>query len=619
MATDDEAGARHAAGPARIRLPQDAFDELAAGGGSPVVIRQLEDGQRSRRLILLRALLEAASEDPASCGPLPTTAQAWSDLESIQQRAPGAVDSVLLHPQVGSWLAYVLRRHRGGTAASTPSYVDFGQLNTVVLAGAAIAGLPYRTRVPLRHGRVMVPRHGMAVFDGCKPWDVAEAWTTNGRITLRHEPSGVEISDQGDSAGWLELRQVTVGDDLGLTVFLDDLDPWRDLADPIGPARLSDAQYSEWCKLLQDAWAILTEHHRPLAEALAVGVTSLVPLPTGDGWDTRSASTGDAFGAVMCSLPPDPVRLAVSLAHEFMHIKLGALMHLVSLTHGPGDPCLYAPWRDDPRPAGGLLQGIYAFYGIANFWRTQRRAAGSPHPKLDDFEYAYSREQTREALAIALADGNLTADGRLFAERLAAGVADWSGDELDEEATDLARLVADSHRSGWRIRHCRPDDQSLASLAESWPAGSPRPPDSAPAEVRPDPDMRHWSAARLGLARRRLIAPDRFAEARTSAWGADLSEGDLALFAGQPGRAAHLFAAQLENNPGALDAWTGLGLALRRAGHLRTGGTLLDRPDIALALYRRLAPAGPTPTALVHWLAGTAPSDAARATPRSLE
>ena len=256
-------------GPTRIQLADDLFEQLAAGGGGPEVIARLQDGQRSRRMVLLRALLGAAAEDPLSAGPLPSVADAWSALERIQEQAPAAVQAVLQHPQVGAWLSFTLRRHRGGTVTTAPAHIDFGQLNTVALAAAALARLTHRTRVPLRDGRVLVPRFGMAVFAGCAPWDVAEAWTEGGRIFLRHGEVTVAVPESGDAPGWLALREVTVGDVDTFTVHLDDLDPWRDLADPVGPARLSDTAFAVWVKLLQDAWTILIEHHRPTAVALA--------------------------------------------------------------------------------------------------------------------------------------------------------------------------------------------------------------------------------------------------------------------------------------------------------------------------------------------------------------
>jgi len=61
---------------------------------------------------------------------------------------------------------------------------------------------------------------------------------------------------------------------------------------------------------------------------------------------------------MMSSLPPDPAQMAETLVHEFHHIKLGGLTHLVRLTDDDQTASHYAPWRDDPRPLGGFLQGI---------------------------------------------------------------------------------------------------------------------------------------------------------------------------------------------------------------------------------------------------------------------
>jgi hypothetical protein len=40
----------------------------------------------------------------------------------------------------------------------------------------------------------------------------------------------------------------------------------------------------------------------------------------------------------------------------------------------------YVPWRDDPRPISGLLQGAYAYLGVTGFWRTRRQPDGDPAP-----------------------------------------------------------------------------------------------------------------------------------------------------------------------------------------------------------------------------------------------
>src|SRR5581483_603165 len=60
---------------------------------------------------------------------------------------------------------------------------------------------------------------------------------------------------------------------------------------------------------------------------------------------------------------------AVTLAHELQHLKLGALLDIVTLALPDDGRRYYAPWRDDPRPLGGLLQGAYAYFGVSGFWR----------------------------------------------------------------------------------------------------------------------------------------------------------------------------------------------------------------------------------------------------------
>jgi HEXXH motif-containing protein len=571
--------------PGHIILPEDAFRELASGGGSPEVIRRLWHAEHSRRLVMLRAFLDATLEEPAlGAGQVTPITEAWAALERSEKQNAGAVAAILMHPQVGAWLSYALRRHRGGARSTAPGYHDFAQIHAVAIAAAAATGQAYSATVPLRSGRAWIPQVGMALFEGCPDWDLAEAGTEDGRIWFRRGRQMIDVPPgAAERPGWWPLRRLSVGDDVRLTVWLDDLDPMRDLADPVPPARLSVAEFQRWSDLLRDAWAILVAHHRPTAEALAAGVTSLVPLPVGDGWGTRSASTGDAFGAIMCSPPPDPVTLSVSLAHEFTHIKLGGLMHLHAMTEGPGNPSLYAPWRDDPRPAGGLLQGIYAFFAISDFWRSEPSRSTDI---LTDFEYAYARAQTSEALEIALRDGNLTERGRMFAERLGEQMREWP-DDVGERAEAMARLVADAHRAGWRIRHCRPSADDVAALTVALDDGRPAAAAAGPPQVQPDPEMRHWSAARLGLARRRLLVPDRHHEAREQNWGAALSDADVMLFADQPEKAAAGFLDEIGENPESADAWTGLGLALgAETPGSRAGRALLSRPDLVLAVYR---------------------------------
>ncbi|RSS49331.1 HEXXH motif domain-containing protein, partial [Streptomyces sp. WAC05858] len=53
------------------RLSAECFTELARGSGGPSAVAELRSGQRSRAMLLLRALVDIASEHPALPGPLP--------------------------------------------------------------------------------------------------------------------------------------------------------------------------------------------------------------------------------------------------------------------------------------------------------------------------------------------------------------------------------------------------------------------------------------------------------------------------------------------------------------------------------------------------------------------
>jgi len=592
-------------------LPEAYFAQLSRGDGSPEVIKFLWTCERSRRLLLLRAVHDDINRDSEIVAQLPTIGESWRVLGEAQAIAPDRFADLIMIPQLGSSLAYTLRRSRGGAKSTAPLHIDYGLINTLALSAAALAGLPFTTTVPLRDGCVMVPYFGMARFDGCDPWDVAEAGVNDGRISLRHGDSIVAVpaDPSTDAHGWWGLRRLSFGDGPTLMVSLDDIDPLRDLADPVPPVRLSDVEVDRWAALLGDAWRILSDTQPELAESAGACVTSFVPLPSAEGWDTRSASTGDAFGAVLCSPPPDAVTLAVALAHEFMHIKLGALIHLLPLSQGGDTPCLYAPWRDDPRPLGGLIQGIYAFVGIAAFWRRYRDRAGGVERNLADFEYAYVRSQAKAGLVTARSATGVTLSGRQFLAGLDAAVAKWDSDQIPADACVLARLVADGHRAGWRIRHCDPDPEMVTALAAAWTTKSLGRIRIGQSTIRQDNSMEHWSQARLGLARRRIVSQARYLDAREEAWGAALTDGDVALFAGDTATAIKGFVVQIADDRQAVDAWTGLGLALTSdrtnvAAHA-LGAAILDRPEVMLATYRKIAAeseTAPSPIYLARWV-----------------
>ena len=89
------------------RLSARDFDMLAAGFGSAVTVASLRAAQFSRRLIGLRAVLDAA--DRAGYSDAPGLAAGWELLKTVQQHDVAASAAVLGYPFVGSWVGHCLR------------------------------------------------------------------------------------------------------------------------------------------------------------------------------------------------------------------------------------------------------------------------------------------------------------------------------------------------------------------------------------------------------------------------------------------------------------------------------------------------------------------------------
>jgi len=327
-----------------------------------------------------------------------------------------------------------------------------------------------------------------------------------------------------------------------------------------------------------------------------------------------SASSLDAFGAITLSLPYDEIQTAAVLVHETRHQQLNALLGLVPLMRaeddGPAPPekrrLYYAPWRSDPRPVHGLFHGVFAFSGVARFWRAYRRSATGTEAQRAAFEFAVLREQLHEAVAALATDEDLTEAGRLFVDEMAESVRAWQQDDIPAGAGRLARHYCALRRAAWRVRHKAIAPTAAHRIAEAWIAGqaAPRHPSST---LRPRPD-----AIRLDtfgpLARLWLSAPDDFARRRRAADGRDPARrAEYAAVAGDAEQAARGYAEWAARDPDDPEAWIGAALTV----HEQTGapGTLLllERPEVVAGVRRAVAAAGgelPDPLHLAAWLGG---------------
>ncbi len=438
------------------------FDALACGRAGPELVRLLQRAELSRVLLLLRAILDQAVRRPeVTTGPLPPLDTAWDLLTRVQECAPAVLNTVLAYPYVGSWASHTLRRLSGRVVEPCPPWVHVAHLHSLAAAAAIRAGLDVHLRVPARDGAVALPTMGMAlpsatVSPSALPvarWSVAEISSTGGRTEIRVGRARVYLPDDpaDDALGWWGLRRLdTRSGKRTLSVRLDDLDPYRGLYGPLEPQRLDDAELRTWRGLLTDAWDLVCRHLPKRAEAMCVGLGALVPLPPPGRLNGRgfSGSSGEAFGGAHVARPTEPAALAATLVHEFQHIQLGGLLHLVALHEDDQRPRFYAPWRDDPRPLGGLVQGVYAFFGVTEFWRALSGTADNRLRRTADFEYARWRAPTWQALRALRDDHSLTDAGRRFFDGVAARLGTWQDEPLPTDVTAAAEAVTTDHLTG---------------------------------------------------------------------------------------------------------------------------------------------------------------------------
>ncbi|MGP4114238.1 HEXXH motif domain-containing protein [Streptomyces sp. 4N509B] len=556
-------------------MPGRWFDELASGGGSPEAVDLLVRAERTRRLMLLGEVLDRLDERPDALGELGSADMAWRLIAQAGESRPEAAEELLMSPQVGCWSAHLLRRLHG-TADGPPLWVDAGHLFAICLVARLRAGLDADLVVPLWDGGLSLPTLGLVRFPGPRGFTAATARLrgpdlrlTSGGDTITLRPLHAEPDKAARRGGaWLPLRDLAPA-----TTWLDDLDPYRDLDEPIVPEPLDDAEVEHWRRLFGKAVAILRASADGPGRLRPEQVRRIVPWTgapsnTADGsanGPLLSATTSDAFGSMVISRPPNGLALAETMVHEFQHSKLGALLHLYPLLRDDGAKTHYAPWRPDPRHLTGLLHGAYAFTGVTGFWR-DRMKDGATDPETASFHFALRRVQTRLVVHTLLTRAELSATGSRLLHGLATTLDGWLREPVAPETAARARAAARGNLVEWRLHNLRCGDEEASALTAALHAGAPPPPAY---RYRPlvAEESTLWTDTRTSLYR----APPQ-----------NPASADAHLAAGAPETAIRLYGDTLRKTPDDPHALTGWLLATAQVSpaHRR----LLRRPERLLAL-----------------------------------
>ena len=381
------------------------FDQLASGFGDSAAIAELAQAQAS----INRALLAAAGQ--ALANQTTEAAAAWELLQVLDAEHPAAVAKTIEHSFFRAW---------SFQAIDDPVSTHPGTLVGYALAASFHAGLPAELPVPLDTETVYLPGIGRIA-------------TVAGKAVL---------GDHDEPQQYLAKARYLGGGEDGPRVLLEDLDDQRDAFQLPPTDRLTDDEFAQWNAAYSSAWQLITKQYGEYVGGLAAGLRVIMPLmPSPDG-HAASGTARAAFGALGLALPPEPEVLALLLIHEFQHVKMGALLDLFDLYDESDTRLYYAPWREDPRPLEGLIQGIYAHVAVVDFWR--RRAEQGDAKAAAHF--ARWRAQTWEALGELESSGSLTESGEHLLTLLRETLAPWLEIPVDAEALDQASRESEAHR-----------------------------------------------------------------------------------------------------------------------------------------------------------------------------
>lgn len=580
------------------------FDALARGAGGPRVIRILRRAERSRRLLLLRALVDEMMQSPNLTGPLPSANNAWELLARVQQHTPLTLERMLAHPYTGSWAGYSTQLLRNQIDGVCPLWTHLGHVHALAAAAGIRAHIAFETRIPVWQGGAALPTLGMARFPGEDPCSSAEVYSDGHVAEIRAGNRVVAVPNDhsADAASWWGIRQLRANAHRQrIVVRLDDLDPYRGLYEPVPPQRLTDHEVAAWQSLLTDAWELVVQLLPDIAEAMTAGLDSLVPQPVVP-FENPSASTGEAFGSAVIAMPTDAAALAATLVHEFHHIRLDGLLHLTRFYEDDPRERFYTPWRDGPRPISGVLQNIYGFFGAATFWRAFANSIKGMDATHAAFEFAYWRSAAWCILRVLRHDPALTETGHRFVDGIAERLGPWQDEPVPSIVADLVASIAADEYAGWRIRYLRAAPDVARKLAEgwindrTWPLAVTLASDPTPTPV-PDGS---WTTKRARLMKLAVVQPALFDTV------AGANTADSAYAAGQLIEAMDEYRIALAGDPDQAEAWVGLGLCLSAMGTNPKGArALLRYPEVVRAVHRQvrqLTGNSPAPEALATWI-----------------
>jgi len=211
-------------------------------------------------------------------------------------------------------------------------------------------------------------------------------------LYVHRQPTGTYVSiDQSTfELGFNKesnFSRFNLGDNHWLTAWkLNDhvflIDSISDLYTPVVPEEYerewsSPGELNRWSNSISEAVQLFQSCglNNTLTE-LKLLIRVIVPLKFIQE-SNQSSSLPDLPGVICMSWVDDILQIMEAIVHEAGHHKLCMVEREGQLT-ASSEAIFRSPWRDDLRPARGLIHGSYAFLGVAFLWDSLLKSASLP-------------------------------------------------------------------------------------------------------------------------------------------------------------------------------------------------------------------------------------------------
>ncbi|MCC3436629.1 MAG: hypothetical protein EAZ39_27435 [Oscillatoriales cyanobacterium] len=210
----------------------------------------------------------------------------------------------------------------------------------------------------------------------------------------------------------------------------------------------------KWLSSLEEAWFWIDSCSSLLASEILMGVQSLVPVHS-HAIDVHISQTfREIPGLLILSWMSDTSVIVEALVHEYHHHKLHALLNLDPiLVEGSPEEIYYSPWRDDPRPLGGILQGTYVFQAVLEFGNKLLKTDMPilQEKRLQQRVYTV-KKQLQTALKVLRTNAGFSSIGRGLIEGIEENI-DRVEPEIPQIEQQLIDLRLKEHQRQWEAEN----------------------------------------------------------------------------------------------------------------------------------------------------------------------